>query len=84
MDNLVCQAYYNPELITVLNILLIGIQDSEREKKLDEYGYVKHSNLYHLKVPNAFIVRVLLLKVKDFRGRNLESCFVILQSIRIY
>jgi len=25
MDSLVCQAYYNPELITVLNILLIGI-----------------------------------------------------------
>jgi hypothetical protein len=60
MDSLVCQACYNPELITVLRQLVIGeTRKSFHKKNMIIYGKeftkIKTSNLYHVKVPNSLV-----------------------------
>lgn len=58
MDSLVCQAYYNSALTTVLSQLIIGESASARHRKrtrkksLDgDFSDVRTSNLYHVGVP---------------------------------
>ena len=54
MDSLICQAYYNPALTTVLKQLIVG--DSKYSKKKGrkgplqdgDFSHVKTSNLYHV------------------------------------
>ena len=62
MDCLVCQAYYNHELITVLKQLIIGetkkssSSSTKRIKIQDtDFSHVPTSNLYHIKVPRKYI-----------------------------
>ena len=58
MDALVCQAYYNPCLTTVLKQLIIGdANKSEKSSSIwkEDFSQVKTSNLYHIKVPRQFI-----------------------------
>ena len=57
VDSLICQAYYNSSLITVLNQLLVGNVNYGHTKKNDEFASIKTSNLYHLPVSKAFIVK---------------------------
>jgi hypothetical protein len=70
MDSLICQAYYNPALITVLKQLIIGESNSNKSNKIEEFEKVKCSNLYHLKVPKKLYVR----KNYNFRVKNIQSC----------
>ena len=56
MDSLLCQAYYNSELITVIKQLIIG--DAQKPKSgarqsiwEQDFSKVSTSNLYHVKVP---------------------------------
>ncbi len=56
MDSLLCQAYYNSELTTVLKQLIIG--DAQKPKSgartsiwEQDFSNVPTSNLYHVKVP---------------------------------
>lgn len=57
MDCLICQAYYNHELITVLKQLLIGEskKNNSAQKRIKiqdtSFSHVPTSNLYHIKVP---------------------------------
>lgn len=62
MDCLVCQAYYNHELITVLKQLIIGeskksSSNSKRQIKIQDtnFSHVPTSNLYHIKVPSKYV-----------------------------
>lgn len=57
IDSLICQAYYNSSLITVLNQLLVGNINQPSNKKKDDFSEIKTSNLYHLPVPRAFKVK---------------------------
>lgn len=52
LDTLICQSFYNPSLITILNHLLIG--STNAQQKNDGFSDVKTSNLYHLNVPFSF------------------------------
>jgi len=61
MDSLICQAYYNPALITVLDKLIIGDSrksgsaNTKRIKIQDtDFSHVGTSNLYHIKVPKYY------------------------------
>jgi potassium large conductance calcium-activated channel subfamily M alpha protein 1 len=58
IDSLICQAYYNSALITVLHQLLVGNINYSSKKK-DEFSDIKTSNLYHLPVSKAFIVEIM-------------------------
>lgn len=57
MDSLVCQAFYNPELINVLRQLIIGdaqksLPQGCRENMWSEdFSKVTTSNLYQVEVP---------------------------------
>jgi hypothetical protein len=62
MDSLVCQAYYNHELITVIKQLIGEHKKSstsgsqKRIKSQDtNFSHVPTSNLYHIKVPKKYI-----------------------------
>ena len=66
IDSLICQAYYNSALITVLHQLLVGNINYAGSKKKDEFSEIKTSNLYHLPVSKAFIVRIINYFVKFF------------------
>lgn len=61
MDSLLCQAYYNSELTTVLKQLIIG--DAQKPKASSksiweqDFSKVSTSNLYHVKVPSQFTNR---------------------------
>ena len=62
MDSLLCQAYYNSELTTVLKQLIIG--DAQKPKSgarqsiwEHDFSNVSTSNLYHVKVPTQFTNR---------------------------
>jgi hypothetical protein len=61
IDSLICQAYYNPSLITSLYQLIIGSGGMKRNTNL--INDVKASNIYHIKIPKAFI------------GQTFESLF---------
>lgn len=59
MDSLICQAYYNSELTTVLRQLIIG--DAQKPKQgartsiwEQDFSNVLTSNLYHVEVPRQF------------------------------
>ena len=59
MDSLICQAYYNSALTTVLSQLVIGDSNSKLRKKrpktIDgDFSGVKTSNLYHVPIPEQF------------------------------
>jgi len=54
IDSLICQAYYNPSLITVLNQLIVGSATPKHKDRLDSND-IRGSNLYHFPVPNAFV-----------------------------
>mmetsp|Transcript_32082 Transcript_32082/g.29040 ORF Transcript_32082/g.29040 Transcript_32082/m.29040 type:complete len:97 (-) Transcript_32082:262-552(-) len=53
IDSLICQSYYNPSLITVLNQLIVG-SSGVKLKGPDTNQNLKASNLYHFKAPKAF------------------------------
>lgn len=62
MDCLVCQAYYNNELLIVLRQMIIGeakksnSSSSKRIKIQDtSFSHVPTSNLYHIKVPEKYV-----------------------------
>jgi len=61
MDCLVCQAYFNHELITVLRQLIIGEskKPSSSNKRIriqdTDFSHVPTSNLYHIKVPSKYV-----------------------------
>lgn len=60
MDSLVCQAYYNQALITVLNQLIIGDPNESTTKNKrfkiqdTDFSHVQTSNLYHIPVPKYY------------------------------
>jgi len=55
MDSLICQAYFNPALMIVMNQLIIGgsAKPVQGKNKRDDgdFTHVKTSNLYHVDVP---------------------------------
>jgi hypothetical protein len=67
MDSLICQAYFNPALITVLNKLIVGdkqmkdsgvmastnknVPTATNFIKDGDFSYIRTSNLYHYSVP---------------------------------
>lgn len=63
MDSLICQAYYNPALITVLKQLIIGDGKKGKSQKNKSsitdinFNHVPTSNLYHIKCPSIFVGR---------------------------
>lgn len=63
MDSLICQAYYNPALDTVLKQLIVGdgkkgLKSSRRVKMQDtDFSHVQTSNLYHMKVSKYYVGR---------------------------
>lgn len=63
MDSLICQAYYNPALDTVLKQLIVGdgkkgLKTNRRVKMQDtDFSHVQTSNLYHMKVSKYYVGR---------------------------
>ena len=57
IDRLTCQSYYNPHIVTILNLLLSGerVNQSIKVKKLDEFYSLGNSNLYLVKIPDAHV-----------------------------
>jgi len=57
IDRLTCQSYYNPHIVTILNLLLSGerANRSIKIKKLDEFYSLGNSNLYLVKIPDAHV-----------------------------
>jgi hypothetical protein len=58
MDSLICQAYYNQALITVLKSIMgevkrSGSADKKSAKDID-FSRVQRSNLYQIKVPKLY------------------------------
>ena len=62
MDSLLCQAFYNSELTTVLKQLIIGDASSKSSRSNrsiweQDFSNVSTSNLYHVDVPEQFAKR---------------------------
>ena len=57
IDRLTCQSYYNPHIVTILNLLLSGekVKHSLKTKKLEEFYSISNSNLYLVKIPDAHV-----------------------------
>ena len=55
IDRLTCQNYYNPYIVTILNVLLSGekVKHSFKTEKLEEFYFISNSNLYLVKIPDA-------------------------------
>lgn len=51
MDTLCCQTYYNPAIIIVLNLFLLGLENKlEKTKEVFDKS-IKNSNLFSMNVP---------------------------------
>ncbi|EWS75923.1 calcium-activated potassium channel protein (macronuclear) [Tetrahymena thermophila SB210] len=71
MDSLSAQAFYNPALIKVLNLILLGDHSHQqfwKKKKFDKSFNHQNSNLFHIKIPKAF------------QGKTFEKLFCFLAA----
>ena len=57
IDRITCQSYYNPHIITILDLLVSGEKSlqTKKAKKLDEFYNLGNSNLYLIKIPDAHV-----------------------------
>ncbi|MCQ2815745.1 MAG: calcium-activated potassium channel [archaeon] len=57
IDRITCQSYYNPHIVTIIELILGGENNqlNKKAKKLEDIFKLGGSNLYLVKIPEAFI-----------------------------
>lgn len=57
IDRITCQSFYNPHIVTIIELILGGTFSStyHKSKKLDDYIQLTGSNLYLVKAPERYV-----------------------------
>lgn len=57
IDSITCQSYYNPHIVTIIELILGGEKalTTKKSKKLDDFFKLGGSNLYLVKIPDTYV-----------------------------